>query len=269
MNKLKLILGFCMLFALLSISQAQQKVYMTSGGEMIFSWGDIQLDEQWVSDNTNPSDGRAPSIVKTPMRFTLFFHVGQFVHLDLGNNIGFYSGASIRNTGMITDEVLPTQYQADANNLEFQDVKVIRRAYSVGIPLALKLGSFKDHFYVYGGGEIDWLFHYKEKYWLAHTRSGSKTKHTQWWPSQLETLQPSVFLGIQFPGGINVKGKYYLENFLNHEYQSSTNAPGARVVSDLTKYKQSNLFYISLSWHFNTSKITKSYSNSGEVASIF
>lgn len=266
MNKLKLLLGLALLFAIFSTAQAQQKVYMTSGGEIIFSWGELELNDQWVADNTNPSNGYGPSIVKTPMRFTIFLHLGQFVHFDLNNNIGLYSGMSLRNTGMISDEVLPTQYQADPNNLEFQEVKVIRRAYSVGIPLALKLGSFKDHFYVYGGGEIDWLFHYKEKYWQSHSRSGSKTKSTTWWPSQLESFQPSVFVGFQFPGGINIKGKYYLENFLNHSYTTHTNAPGARVVSDLTKYKKSNLFYVSLSYHFNTSKITKSYSNSGEVA---
>lgn len=269
MNRLKIILGFCMLFALTSLSQAQQKVYMTSGGEIIFSMGNIQLNEQWIADNTNNSNGQAPSIAKTPMRFTLFLHIGQFVHLDLGNNIGFFSGISLRNTGITTDETLPTQYLpvTERDNLTYQDVRVIRRAYSAGIPFALKLGSFKDHFYVYGGGEIDWQFHFKEKYWLSHTRSGSKSKHTEWWPSQLEAFQPSVFLGIQLPNGLNIKGKYYLENFLNHEYTSSTNAPGTRVISDLTKYKKSNLIYISLSYHFNTSKIKKSYSSS-EVASL-
>jgi hypothetical protein len=270
MNRLKIILGFCILFGLTSLSQAQQKVYMTSGGEIIFSFGDIQLNDQWVANNTNTLNGQAPSIVKNPMRFTLFLHIGQFVHFDLGNNVGFFSGINLRNTGIITDETLPTQYLPanERDNLTYQDVRVIRRAYSVGIPLALKLGSFKDHFYMYGGGEIDYQFHFKEKYWLSHSRSNSKSKHTEWWPSQLEAFQPSIFLGIQLPNGINIKGKYFLENFLNHKYTSSTNDPGKRVISDLTKYEKSNLFYISLSYHFNTSKITKSYT-SNEVASLY
>lgn len=267
MTRLKLLFGFCMLFGILTLTNAQQKVYLSSGGEMIFSWGDLKFDQDWVDANTNQSTGGSPSIVGTPVRFTIFFHFGQFVNFDVSNNLGFYSGVSMRNVGIISDEVLPIQYEpTNQDALQFHDIKVIRRTYNLGVPLAIKIGSFKDHFFVYGGGEIEWAICYKEKYWRAHSRSGGKSKYHTWWPNQVNTFQPSYFVGLQFPGGINVKAKYYPDNFLNHSFARNTTSPEANVVGDLTKYAQSNLFYVSLSYHFNTSKITKAYS-SGEVAS--
>jgi hypothetical protein len=110
----------------------------------------------------------------------------------------------------------------------------------------------------------------KEKWWNSHSRSGTKTKTTTWWPNQITTFLPSTFIGIQFPGGVNLKFKYYLENFLNQNYDDYTNATNrAHVVSDLTKYEQSNLYYISLSFHFKTAKLMQQMEPSESVASIY
>ena len=62
----------------------------------------------------------------------------------------------------------------------------------------------------------------------------------------------------KFPGGVNLKFKYYLNDFLNSDY-TATN-----FVSDLTRYKTSQLWYFSLSWQFNTAYIFK-----GEEARIY
>lgn len=165
---------------------------------------------------------------------------------------------------MISDETLPSSVGSD----EFVDIKVVRRTYTAGVPIGFKLGSFKDHFFLYGGGEIEWAFHYKEKYWLSHSRDKTKTKYSEWWPNQVTKLQPSAFVGLQFPGGINLKYKYYLNNFLNHDYKGNSSNTTSVVVSDLTKYEESTLMYLSLSWHFNTAKVTQAKPSEDEIEEV-
>ncbi|QQS50106.1 MAG: hypothetical protein IPM71_10930 [Bacteroidota bacterium] len=243
---------------------AQTDTYSTSAGEMIFSWGETPLSKDFMA--------RFPlaKISDYPVRFTVFFHVQQFWHLDLNDNLGFFTGLAIRNIGMISDEFLPKNYETAATSDDYFNAKIIRRTYSLGLPLAVKLGSFSNHLYIYGGGEIEWAFHMKEKWWDQHSRDGSKTKTTTWWPNQLNTLQPSAFIGAQFPGGINLKMKYYLDNFLNHDYDVYKNAttPG-QAVSDLTKYESSQLVYVSLSFQFQTSQIMKQFDSDKSVASNY
>jgi hypothetical protein len=216
MKRVSFVIGLLMIIAVKFQVGAQTNTYSTSGGEIIFSWGDLKYTDQFKN-----TFGDA-QISGQPVRFTVFFHLQQFWHLDLGNNVGFFTGLGLRNIGMVSDEVLPENYQ-DPTPTYF-NAKVIRRTYSLGIPLAIKLGSFKDHLHIYGGGEIEWAFHMKEKWWNSHTRSGTKTKTTPWWPNQITTFLPSTFIGVQFPGGVNLKFKYYLENFLNQNYDDYTNA---------------------------------------------
>ena len=79
-------------------------------------------------------------------------------------------------------------------------------------------------------------------------------------------LLPSVFGGIQLPGGINIKIRYYLTDFLNSDYHSQGNT-NAFNVSDLTRYKTTRLYYISLSWQFNSDYIkNKNWHKGDEVA---
>jgi hypothetical protein len=263
MKSTKLILSIVALMLVSLPNYGQTKTYTTSGGEIIFSWGDLKYTDAFQSSYDQAS------ISSQPVRFTTFLHLQQRWHLDLNNSIGFFTGLSLRNIGMTSDEVLPENYQ-DANPTYF-NAKIIRRTYSVGVPLAIKLGSFNDHLYVYAGGEMEWAFHYKEKWWDNHSRSGSKTKTTTWWPNQVTTFLPSAFVGLQFPGGVNLKFKYYLENFLNSkEYNNYANATNrSHVVSDLTKYEQSNLFYVSISFNFKTANIIKQLDSSDTVASLY
>ncbi|RLD80458.1 MAG: hypothetical protein DRJ10_07400 [Bacteroidetes bacterium] len=247
MKKTTTILGIIMCLGFMQNVNSQKNVYTTSGSEIIFSWGELEYTDAFKASYSQAE------IVKHPVRFTLFFHFQQFFHLDFTNNIGFFTGIGMRNVGMISDEVLPENYN-DANPSYF-DAKIIRRTYSLGIPLAIKLGSFKDNLHVYAGGEMEWAFHMKEKWWDGHSRSGTKTKRTEWWPSNIETFLPSAFVGVQFPGGANLKFKYYLENFLNQNYGNTNATNRSHVVSDLTKYKQSGLFYLTLSYQIKTSKI--------------
>ncbi len=237
----------CFLFTVfLSKVQAQRDVYMTSGGEFIFSWGDLKYSDAYLNENQNAE------ILATPVRFTCFFHFGQYTHLDFNNIIGLYTGIGMRNVGFITNEKLPS---VENDGTTF-DAKIIRRIYSLGVPLALKVGSFKDNFYIYFGGEYEWAFHYKEKYWKAHSRDGAKNKTVKWWPSQVNSFIPSAYVGVQFPKGINLKFKYYLDDLLNHKYTKDPTSINT-VVSDLSKYEQSQLMYISLSIHLRSKEKVK------------
>ena len=213
-----------------------QKVYTTTSGEMIFSGGTLEFTGAYMSQNPQAM------ISDAPVRFTAAFHFTQLWHIDFGTNVGMFTGASVRNVGMISNEVLD-------NGQGYDDYKIIRRVYTGGIPLALKIGAFDKNLYVYGGGEVEFAFHYKEKYWNSHERSGSKTKTTAWFGSQTNTVLPSVFAGVQLPRGANVKFKYYLNDFLNHDYTDK------HFVSDLTRYKSSQMWYVSLSWQINTAYI--------------
>ena len=101
-------------------------------------------------------------------------------------------------------------------------------------------------------------FQFKEKYWTgSFDRSGSKTKTTTWFANQTPTFLPSVFAGVQFPGGVNIRFKYYLENFLNSDYIISTNSQEGSIfsVSDLSRYEESQIMYVSICWQFETSKV--------------
>jgi hypothetical protein len=217
MNKKILVLTGIIIFSLNNVKS--QSVYPITSGEFIFSFADVEMNEQDV-----PVD----------MRFSLFFHYGQYWHFDVFNNLGFYTGGAIRNVGFITDE---------------DNYKVKRRSYTLGVPFAVKLGSFRDGMFIYGGGEYELLFHYKQKIFT----DGNKIKTKEWFSNRTNRFVPSVFAGIQFPKGINVKFKYYLDDFLNPDFKGTDN--GQEV--DYSDFNKMQLYYISLSKQIRTQKIRK------------
>jgi hypothetical protein len=214
-----------------------QTIYSITSGEMIFSSGTLEFTNAYLQQYPEAQ------VSGVPLRFTAFFHLSQYWHMDFSNKIGIYTGLGVKNTGVISDERL---YNGSPGIESYQSYKIIRRLYTGGIPLALKVGSFKDNLYFFGGGEVELAIHYKEKYWNSHSRSGSKTKTTTWFGGQTDVILPSFIVGVQFPGGVNLKFRYYLNDFLNHNY-SNTN-----FVSDLNRYKTSQVWHLSLSWQFNT-----------------
>lgn len=209
-----------MMAAVFSLSSSAQsdKFYTTSGGEIIFSFADVEYQNNSVPTN---------------MRFTLFFHIGQFGHYDFTNNLGMYSGFGIRNIGFITEE---------------NGVKDKRRTYSFGIPLALKIGNFDKNFYLFGGGEYELFFHYKHKRFIDDT----KKKYKDWFSDRTNRFVPSVFGGIQFPGGINLKFKYYLDNFMNSDL-GEVDEFGE--TTDYSDFNKTQVFYIALSFNIKPKNI--------------
>lgn len=219
----KLLVFIALILPLSLIHSDAQDVYSTLSWEMLFQWADVDL--------------AGSNIVSRPPRYTAFFHLADYVNFDFTDNIGMFTGLAIRNVGFIYDEDIPQ--------------KTIRRSYTLGIPIAVKLGSFRNHLYFFGGGEYELLFHYKGKRWLSNDRSGTKIKDTGWFSNKTERFVPSVFTGIQFPGGINIKFKKYFGNFLNKDYIGSDLGQQDVAFAD---YTQLNLYYISISWQFRIDK---------------
>ena len=165
--------------------RSQVKSYQHRDMEFIFSFMRYQSN---------------PASVSTIPRFSCFLHFGQFYDLDFSDNFGIYTGMTLRNIGFTAE-----------NNTT--DIKKKFRTYAIGIPLAMKLGSFSDQFYFYGGAEYELFFHYKEKTFV----NGNKSQYTEWFSNKVPTFMPSVFVGIQFPKGMTLKFQYMLKDFLKTE----------------------------------------------------
>jgi len=242
------------IIAILSISipVAAQNIYPVTSGEIIFSQSQSSFTQEFLDQYPDAS------LAANNVRFTLFFHLGQYIHYDFNDRVGLFSGLAVRNVGMITDETLPQTVSLTGASVPYEDYKIVRRQYMLGVPLALKFGSFDKHFYFYGGGEYELAFVLKEKFWTgSYSRDGAKTKSVKWFSNQTPTFLPSLFAGVQFPGGVNLKFKYYLTDFLNTDYKVSSNTQEGSSfnLSDLSRYKESQVFYFSLCWQFNTAEL--------------
>jgi len=215
--------------------EAQQKrIYHSGGGEIIFSGADMNFNGTNVNNN---------------LRFTLFFHTQQLLNLDLTDNLGLYTGFAIRNVGLIMEDLYQNVgYDVDNTHPDFnKSTKIKHRSYSLGFPLAVKLGSFDKNFFFYAGGEYEWMFHYKQKKFI----DGAKYKFTEWASDRVNPWIPSFFAGIQFPGGFNLKFKYYLDNFLNQDFSGIDFGEPV----DYSLFESSNIWYISLSIMINRRQI--------------
>lgn len=220
--------------AITSVESTAQRIYHSSGGEIIFSGADVDFNGRNV--NTN-------------IRFTLFFHTQQLINLDLTNNIGLYTGVAIRNIGLITEDLYQNVGFLDIDNMHpdyNKTVKIKRRSYSLGFPVALKLGSFSKHIFLFAGGEYEWMFHYKQKLFI----DDEKFKFKEWTSDRVNPWIPSLFAGIQFPQGFRVKFKYYMDNFLNPAFTGIDF--GEQV--DYSQFDNSGMWYISVSFFFNRSR---------------
>lgn len=202
-----------------------QKIYMSTGGEIILSGADVNFNGTDVNNN---------------MRFTIFFHLQQQVNFDLTNNVGLYTGLGIRNVGLIMEDYYQNVgYDVDQSHPDYnKNTKIKHRSYALGFPIALKLGSFDDNFFAYGGLEYEWMFHYKQKKFI----DGAKYKFKEWTSDRVNPWIPSWFVGLQFPGGFNLKFKYYLDDFLNQDFTGHDFGEDV----DYSNFESTGIWYISM-----------------------
>ena len=195
-----------------TITIAQDKLYTTTGGEMIFSFATID-------DNVN-STGNI-------MRWSPVFNFQFYGNYDINKNFGLLFGAAIRNVGFI--------YNASDNSY-FSGTKKKFRNYDFGIPVGLKVGNMRKTFF-FAGYEIEFPLNYKEKTFENEIKTD---KFNVWFSNRTSSYYHTVFAGVQFPYGISLKFKYYLSEFFNQNYtESNGNQP--------YKGLEVNVFYFSLS----------------------
>lgn len=202
-----------LLFIILLISSqicSAQRIYKTSQTEFIFS-----------SASLNPTSIASSNVV----RFSGFInHEGQR-HVNFNNRIGYYTGIGIKNIGMI-------------NRFGIQDINFKQRAYAISIPFALKFGRIQRQSFMAVGVDINFLFHYKEKFLYNDTL----TKQSEWFSKKVKPIQPAVFFQIKYLKSQIITFKYFLNDFLRYQ-------PGGLALPDgsnVTNYgRSSHIFYIS------------------------
>ncbi len=207
---------------------SQIRVYHTSGGESIISDALVSYDN---------------STVNTNLRFTTFFHAEQMLNVDLGRFLGMYSGLGVRNVGFITDDLYQNMgfLGVDDTHPDWnKQTKLKRRTYSLGVPLALKIGLLKKQIFLYGGAEYEWTFHYKQKLFI----DGEKFKFSEWTSDRVNAFLPSFFAGVQLPKGLNIKFRYYLDDFLNPAYTGIDFGENV----DYSNFGSTGIYYISLAF---------------------
>lgn len=210
-------LFFYVVLILIPLTAQAQSSYVTYDSEMIFSMSQVS---------------RAGNYLDTELRWTVYYHSGGYHNHDLTENFGLFYGLAIRNVGFIT------QNEIIGANL-FTTVK--RRSYTLGFPVGVKLGDLNKNMFIFGGGEYEWLFHYKEKWFEGREKV---FRETDWFSRKTNTFVPSIFAGVNFSSGVTVTFKYYLEDFMNRSYREPVT--GLRPYSDM----ESKVFYISLSKKF-------------------
>jgi hypothetical protein len=242
------ILILVLALSVFTLKAQNENIYLSTGGEIILSGADM---------NFNGTD------VNTNMRFTLFFHLQTQLNFDLSNNVGLYTGLAIRNVGLIMEDYYQNVgYDVDQTDPNYnKNTKIKHRSYALGFPIAIKLGSFDDNFFVYGGAEYEWMFHYKQKKFI----DGEKYKFTQWNSDRVNTWIPSWFVGLQFPGGINLKFKYYMNDFLNKDFVGQDFG----VDVDYSQFESTGIWYISFSTMIKWSTFRKAFKKESSNQAAF
>jgi hypothetical protein len=234
MKNLKIYSLTSLLFILTAFSnvkaqeQSTKNLYSSTSFEIIFSLANVDADTMEVSNI---------------VRFAPVFNFQWLLNYDMSNNFGVFIGADIRNLGLIR-EIQNTSPVTKYKN----------RVYTLGIPAGIKLGNLNSGLFIYGGGEIEWAWNYKQK----EFQNGDKIKKDIYWnPKQVNQWQPSVFVGLNFPYGMNVKFKYYFENLLKQDYvaYNENNQPYMPYAG-----QNSQIFYFSLNFFmFEPVRDYKSY----------
>lgn len=218
-----------LIFSFLSYFLHAQNSYWTATTSYILSSSNASYE--------NPlKPGDIVSIADAP-RFTLWLNFNMFYNYNFGKNIGLLSGFGLNNIGLITKELSTI---TDSTSDDFnKDVSWKRRAYTITVPLALKIGKVDNGFHFLIGGQYDYLFHYKEKEFL----STGKRKMTEWFSKRVNNFIPSVFVGVGFKGGVSILFTFGLKDFLNKDY-SYLNESGVTIKP--YESMNSKIFHISL-----------------------
>ena len=203
-------------------SNAQTKIYNSTSSEMIFSFATIEKGGDKINSN---------------LRWSPVFNFQSLKNYDFSQHIGFFHGFAIRNVGFIYD-------------IPGTDTLKKHRTYNFGIPIGLKIGNLENGQFIYGGYELELPFHYKEKLFINDDK---KEVTSVWFGNQTNWYTQSVFVGVNFQRGFNIKFKYYLDGFFNKDYTETVNGVRSKPFTNFNAH----VFYISIAW--NVFKDVKMY----------
>jgi hypothetical protein len=221
MKYLLLILSFV---AFTGTSALAQKLYSTTGGELLFSLADVSYANEEAHD---------------VLRFSPVINLYKYWHYDFSEHIGMIAGFGTHNVGFIVD--VPIALVGQHPDLGYKgDMRKKFRNYTVGIPVGLKIGLM-EKFYLYGGYEIEFPYAYKEK----TIEDGEKVRtYSKWFSNQSPSYYNSFFVGVQLPRGTSIKFQYYISEFFNQGYvQNTANWTEARNFYPTS----ANMFHFSIS----------------------
>ena len=210
MKNIPLLALIIILVVIIGPVYGQKNIYTTTGGEWIFSEASATL----VGSEAN-----------SILRFSPVFNFQSQVHRDFNDHMGLMTGIALRNVGFIVD---------DPNNANTR-YKV--RSYNIGIPIGLKFGKM-DGRYFFGGYELEIPINYKQKTFVDEKKTD---KFDVWFSSRQPSIYNTVFVGIGLPEGMQIKFKYYLDNWFNQSYKDSN----GNAIYAITKV---NVFYVSLTF---------------------
>jgi hypothetical protein len=208
---------------MITAATAQRKTfYTTAGGDGgILSLGRVEMNGR----NVNPV-----------LRYSPMFNFGTNFNWDASKYAGLFVGWNVRNIGLITDD-----------NKAVSKDRYKRRLYTLGIPVAIKLGDLDKENFFYAGGEVSLAVHYKEKKFIDGDRK-KKDKFTEWFSDRTPRIMTSAFAGFHFKEHFNLKAQYFFTNFFNKDYNGSG--------GNYSTYK-ANPYFITFGYDFDLKEVLK------------
>ncbi|MBK7753656.1 MAG: hypothetical protein IPI41_13940 [Flavobacteriales bacterium] len=210
-----------------------KKWYVTNGTEWIFTFPVLD-----VRTYGQPNDHTGGIV-----RFAPVFNPRGLVQYDFTDHVGFFTGLGFRNLGFI--------YAVPDTTVRYK-----YRAYTVGVPVGLKIGRMhRTLFFV--GYEIELPFNYKEKRFENEKRVD---RFNVWFSDRTEPFYHSMMLGIQGPAGTTITLKYYFTNFHNTEFEVQKDGITSKPYDGFN----ANIAYVSIGWGLFAGRVRPSRLPSAE-----
>ena len=121
-----------------------------------------------------------------------------------------------------------------------EEITLKQRAYSLGLPLGLKIGGMEKGNYIALGVEAECMFHYRSKI----LQGDQKVTEGDWFSDDVNVFNPSFFADIRFHNGTFFRFRYYLLDFLQENDQSFFSPDTGGLVPYIPT--KSTLFYFSI-----------------------
>jgi hypothetical protein len=153
----------------------------------------------------------------------------------ISDRMTLYTGAILKNEGVI--------YDLDGDRYK-------KRAISIGPSLGLK-GELGDDIIYTLGFDLDYNFHYKEKFFPNKDRKQKQMTVREWGSNRVNKFNYCARVGVGMVNGICIFGEYYLNEFMNRDFQETIDEEEVKPYENLII----NRFNIGISFLIQNKKI--------------